>query len=134
MATLTYPSSIVGLVSAVLPIVGPSQYTMPVGFGVISGPGPDWRFTGDTNGTVTINNRVMVKPDATSPEIPYAGARVRLYRLTDGQCAWQGISDAAGYYWPSGLEVGLWYYPVAIDLTGVHECDAAGPVQAVKAP
>lgn len=44
------------------------------------------------------------------------------------------ISDAQGYYWPRGLEVGLWYYPVAIDLTGTHECDAAGPVQAAKAP
>lgn len=63
-----------------------------------------------------------------------AGARVRLHRLIDGYCAWQGVSDANGYYYAAGLEVGLRYYPVAIDLTGTYECVAAGPVTAVKAP
>lgn len=94
----------------------------------------DWRFgVVVPNGTITDNNRVMVKPSPTDPEVPMQGARVRLHRLLDGYCAWEGISDANGYYWPRGLEVGLAYYPVAIDLTGTHECDAAGPVIAIRA-
>lgn len=93
----------------------------------------DMRFAVHNDGTITANNRVMVKPDSASPELPMPGARVRLHRLADGYCAWEGISDAQGYYWPRGLEVGLAYYPVAIDLAGMHECDAAGPVIAVQA-
>lgn len=104
------------------------------GVGRVSAVDRDWRFVGDTSGTLLENNRVMVKPSPSAPEVPFAGARVRLHRLTDGYCAWEGISDAAGYYWPRGLEVGLEYYPVAIDLTRTHECDAAGPVVAVKVP
>lgn len=102
--------------------------------GPISGPGKDWRLAADTSGTISNNNRVMVKPSPTAPEVPMAGARVRLHRLVDGLCAWEGFSDANGYYWPAGLEVGAFYYPVAIDPTGTHECDAAGPVVAVKVP
>lgn len=134
MADLAHPVAAVGLAGAVLPASPPVPYlgTSPVG--VASGPGRDWRFAAPNTGTITNNNRVMVKPEATAPEVPMAGARVRLHRLLDGLCAWEGISDAQGYYWPRGLEAGLWYYPVAIDLTGTHECDAAGPVQAVKAP
>ena len=94
----------------------------------------DLRQARPATGVITANNRVMVKPEPTAPEVPMRGARVRLHRLLDGYCAWEGVSDAQGYYWPRGLEVGLWYYPVAIDLTGTHECDAAGPVQAVNAP
>lgn len=93
-----------------------------------------WLHSPDLGGTIANNNRVMIKPEPTAPEVPYAGARVRLHRLLDGYCAWHGLSDADGYYWPRGLEVGLAYYPVAIDLTGQHECDAAGPVIAVKVP
>lgn len=134
MAELAYAASGVGLAGAVLPATPPARYTAPAAAGLASGAGRDWRSPGDTTGTITVNNRVMVKPEATAPEMPMAGARVRLHRLLDGYCAWQGISDAQGYYWPRGLEVGLWYYPVAIDLTGTHECDAAGPVLAVNAP
>lgn len=94
--------------------------------------GRNWLLRDQNTGTITANNRVMLKPEPTAPEVPMAGARVRLHRLLDGYCAWEGLSDANGYYWPQGLEVGLWYYPVAIDLTGTHECDAAGPVQAVR--
>lgn len=101
--------------------------------GLASGVGRNWRFAADTLGTVTNNNRVMVKPEPSAPEVPMAGAKVRLHRLVDGLCAWEGFSDAAGYYWPFGLEVGELYYPVAIDTAGVHECDAAGPVVAVRA-
>ena len=93
----------------------------------------DFRFFGDTTGTITNNNRVMVKAGPTDPETPMAGARVRLHRKQDGYCAWEGISDAAGYYHASGLEVGLTYIPVAIDMSGNFECVAAGPVVAVKA-
>ena len=94
----------------------------------------NWLRTPDFSGTIVNNNRVLYKADASSPEVPFAGALVRVHRLSvDGWCAWQGLSDVNGYYWPVGLEVGLAYYPVAIDLTGTHECDAAGPVIAVKA-
>lgn len=94
----------------------------------------DYRTMADVSGTVVDNNRVMLKPDASSPEVPYAGARVRLHHLPTGRLDWQGLSDANGYYRPTDLEVGQWYYPVAIDPAGMHECDAAGPVQAVRAP
>lgn len=134
MAALEYPSSMLGLAGAVLPAALPPTYSGTRATGLASRWGRDWRMHGDSEGTITNNNRVMVKPEPTAPEVPYAGARVRLHRLLDGYCAWEGISDTAGYYWPRGLEVGLAYYPVAIDLTGTHECDAAGPVIAVKAP
>lgn len=95
--------------------------------------GADFRLPGDTTGTVTANNRVMVKAGPDAPETPMPGARVRLHRMQDGYCAWQGISDSNGYYHASGLEVGLTYIPIAIDLSGTYECVAAGPVVAVKA-
>lgn len=131
MTEHVYAQVRVGLAGASLGS-SPVRFTGAAIVRLASGYGRDWRFAVDSNGTITANNRVMVKPDAASPEMPMPGARVRLHRLLDGHCAWQGLSDAAGYYWPRGLEVGLWYYPVAIDLTGTHECDAAGPVQAVK--
>ena len=93
----------------------------------------DFRFSGDTTGTITTNNRVMIKAGPDAPETPMPGARVRLHRKQDGYCAWEGISDAAGYYHASGLEVGLTYIPVAIDLSGTYECVAANPIMAVKA-
>lgn len=93
----------------------------------------DARFVLDTTGTITANNRVMVKAGPDAPETPMPGARVRLHRMQDGYCAWQGISDSNGYYHASGLEVGLTYIPVAIDLSGTYECVASGPVVAVKA-
>lgn len=93
----------------------------------------DFRFPGDTTGTITTNSRVMSKAGPSDPEAAMAGARVRLHRASDGYCAWQGISDASGYYHAIGLEVGVTYIPVAIDLSGTYECVAAGPVVAVKA-
>lgn len=89
----------------------------------------DLRFVGGATGTIATNNRVYYKDDG-GPETPFAGARVRLHRLADGYCAWEGWSDAAGYYHASHLETGLMYYPVAIDPTGTYECVAAGPVLA----
>ncbi len=93
----------------------------------------DGRFAADTRGTIASNNRVMVKASAGAPEVPMAGARVRLHRLPDGYLAWQGLSDASGYYHASGLEIGESYVPVAIDLAGTYECVASGPVVATKA-
>lgn len=97
------------------------------------GRSDDVRFPGEATGTITDNNRVYYK-DGGGPETPFAGARVRLHRLQDGYCAWDGYSNSSGYYYAAGLEVGLRYYPVAIDLTGTYECVAAGPVTAVKVP
>lgn len=133
MAELVFVAAGVGLAGVLLPTTPQPAQAAIIALGVASGEGRDWRFAVDNDGTITNNNRVMVKPEPTAPEVPHPGARVRLHRLLDGYCAWEGISDAEGYYWPRGLEVGLWYYPVAIDLTGTHECDAAGPVQAVRA-
>ena len=133
MAELAYPCRPVGLAGAVLPVSPPVPYLGTRSIGLLSAFGRDWRFAEPNTGTITANNRVMVKPEATAPEVPFVGARVRLHRLTDGYCAWEGVSDATGHYWPRGLEVGVAYYPVAIDLTGTHECDAAGPVIAVEA-
>lgn len=132
MAELAYVATSVGLSGAVVPASMPVPYTGVRAVGLTSGPGRDWRFFGNTAGTIRDNNRVFFKSSPSSPEVPYAGARVRLHRLSDGYCAWEGVSDSAGYYWPRGLEVGLEYYPVAIDLTRMHECDAAGPVVAVE--
>lgn len=132
MEYLSYPSVPVGLAGLVLPATAPSPYSGARPVAQVLRSGRDWRFAAVNNGTIRDNNRVMVKPDSTSPEVPMPGARVRLHRLLDGYCAWEGTSDAQGYYWPRGLEVGLAYYPVAIDLTGQHECDAAGPVVAVS--
>ena len=133
MAELAYGQTLVGL-SGIWGQRAPVVFPGPMHVGLASGPGRDWRFALDNSGTILDNARVMVKADASAPEVPMPGARVRLHRLLDGYCAWQGISDAQGYYHPRGLEVGVAYYPVAIDLTGQHECDAAGPVIAVKAP
>lgn len=109
---------------AVVPYVPPPIVSLPR-------PGHigDRRYSSATmRGTIAVNNIVTVKPSASAPEAPYAGARVRLHHLPTGRLGWQGLSDADGYYHASGLEVGAAYYPVAIDPTGQHECDAAGPV------
>lgn len=133
MAHLTYDSAPVDRIGAVQGRPRLIYRGTDMLQGLLSGHQRDRRFVGDASGTITNNNRVMLKPEPTAPEVPFGGARVRLHRLLDGYCAWEGLSDASGYYWPRGLEVGLWYYPVAIDLSGTHECDAAGPVIAVKA-
>lgn len=138
MAQLAYYTQMAGLAGAVPPVNPAGISPLPARISartdyLWSGPGRDWRQPGNTGGTISHNNRVMLKADPNAPELPFVGARVRLHRLSDGYCAWQGQSDAQGYYWPTGLEVGAQYYPVAIDLTGAHECDAAGPVVATQA-
>lgn len=132
LATITRMAGLAGSVAPALRPPLPARASARLTY-LSSGPGKDWRIAIDTSGTVANNNRVMLKADPSAPELPFVGARVRLHRLSDGYCAWQGQSDAQGYYWPRGLEVGCAYYPVAIDLTGAHECDAAGPVVATQA-
>ncbi|WP_043341737.1 hypothetical protein, partial [Comamonas sp. B-9] len=74
----------------------------------------------------------MLKTSPSSPEVPVASARVWALRLADGYKAWEGFSDALGYYHATGLEVGVAYQVTAIDLAGGHKCTAGGPVIAVK--
>jgi len=95
--------------------------------------GRDWRFAAATDGHIAANHRVLHRPNSSAPGAPFAGALVRLHRTADGRLAWQGLSDAQGWYHAAGLEVGASYYPVAIDLAGHYECVAAGPVVAVAA-
>jgi len=132
MALLSYSAVLVGL-SGCFQAQLPVRYSHAVLLGLASAVGRDWRIVAPTDGIIANNNRVMHKASESAPELPFAGARVRVHRLSDGYLAWQGTSDAQGWYHPRGLEVGEKYYPVAIDLTGQHECSAAGPVLATVA-
>lgn len=129
MADLAYPSAVTGLAGHVagrgtLPFSGLAQV------GLVSSRGRDWRLLADTTGT--LQDRVMVKTSPTAPEVPFANGRIWLLRLADGYRAWEGWSDAAGWYRASGLEVGVEYIPVGIDPYRNHKAVAAGPVVAVK--
>lgn len=129
---MTYPNQVLGSPGFVQAKGAASYSGVQLARRLLRGP-HDYRYESDTSGTVTENNRVYFKADASSPEVPFTGsATVRLHRLVGGACVWQGVSDAAGYYWPTGLEVGVSYYCVAIDPTGTHQVTAAGPVVAVK--
>lgn len=132
MAALSYPTRQVG-VFARLAARASAAYSGQRACGLIADPNHrlgDWRRTPPARGTVTNNARVMVKPSAEDPERPMPGARVRLHHMRTGACAWQGMSDAQGYYSPYNLQVGASYIPVAIDLSGTYECVASGPVTA----
>lgn len=85
-----------------------------------------------TNGQIT--DRVMFKATPSSPESPFAMGRVWLLRLVDGYKAWEGWSNAAGYYTATGLELGVDYIAVGIDPYRNHKATGAGPVRAVEAP
>lgn len=87
----------------------------------------DFRHLITTSGTIT--DRVMLKVNATT-EQPFANGRVWLLRLADGYKAWEGWSDAAGYYTATGLEIGVDYVAVAIDPARNHKTTGAGPVTA----
>ena len=56
-----------------------------------------------------------------------------LLRALDGFKAWEGHSDAQGYYRAEGLELGVAYIAVAIDPWGNHKTVGAGPVVAQEA-
>jgi len=129
--------AILSLLTSPLPLPGAIQgLPAPKYTGLAQQPIPgrlaqDFRLVGDTTGV--INDRVMLKTSPSAPEVPMASARVWALRLADGYKAWEGFSDALGYYHATGLEVGVAYQVTAIDLTGEHKCTAGGPVVAVKA-
>ena len=83
--------------------------------------------------TGAITDRVMFKATPSSPESPFAQGRVWLLRLADGYKAWEGFSNAAGYYTATGLEVGVEYIAVGIDPLRNQKATGAGPVRAVEA-
>lgn len=130
MAELAYLASRVGLAGAVASTTPPLPFTAARDVGLASSVGRDWRLVGDTSGT--IRDRVMVKLTPSSPESPFASGRVWLLRLTDGYKAWEGWSDAQGWYSARGLEVGVEYIAVGIDPYRDHKATGAGPVMAVK--
>lgn len=129
MAALVHAMRLVGLAGATSG-AQPPIFTDTVGVELASGIGRDWRLIGDTSGT--IRDRVMVKLTPSSPESPFASGRVWLLRLTDGYKAWEGWSDAQGWYSARGLEVGVEYIAVGIDPYLDHKATGAGPVMAVK--
>lgn len=104
----------------------PPAFTRTNGVGLVSGRGKDWRLVADTKGV--ISDRVMIKLTPSSPETPFVNGRVWLLRLTDGYKAWEGWSNAQGYYTARGLEVGAAYIAVGIDPYAEHKATGAGPV------
>lgn len=91
----------------------------------------DMRHANRTTGVIA--DRVMFRASATSPEAPFASGRVWLLRAVDGFKAWEGYSDAQGYYRADGLELGVAYIAVGIDPWGNHKTVGAGPVVAREA-
>lgn len=130
MAQLAYVARAVGLAGATPSAASPLPFVGVRVAGLASGFGRDWRIAGDTSGT--IRDRVMVKLTPSSPESPFSAGRVWLLRLTDGYKAWDGWSDAQGWYSARGLEVGVEYIAVGIDPTRNHKATGAGPVVAAK--
>lgn len=91
----------------------------------------DYRQQASTTGV--IRDRVMFKATPSSPESPFAMGRVWLLRAVDGYRAWEGWSDASGYYTATGLELGVEYIAVGIDTYRNHKATGAGPVVATEA-
>lgn len=126
LTTPTAPQPLPGFIQG----RAPSKFTRLAPTPVHANLVQDYRQVGDTRGV--INDRVMLKTSPSAPEVPMASARVWALRLADGYKAWEGFSDALGYYHATGLEVGVAYQVTAIDLAGGHKCTAGGPVIAVK--
>lgn len=126
MADLSYPAAPVPALGA---IQGrePARYTAVAAVPATASLQQDLRILGSTAGTIT--DQVVLKSGAT--ETPFANGRVWLFRLADGRKAWEGWSDAAGWYTGTGLEVGVKYVAVAIDPYGNQKATVAGPVTAV---
>lgn len=123
MADLSY---IVGMVASPAPIQGraPARYISTTQAPVPTRLRQDIRLVASTTGTIT--DQVVLKSGAT--ETPYVNGRVWLLRLADGYKAWEGWSNAGGYYTATGLEVGVEYVAVAIDPLRNHKTTGAGPV------
>lgn len=125
---MAHLATLMGNVGPVGPVRGgvPPAFLRLAGVGLSSGRGKDWRLLADTKGV--ISDRVMIKLTPSSPETPFANGRVWLLRLTDGYKAWEGWSNAQGYYTARGLEVGAAYIAVGIDPYAEHKATGAGPV------
>ena len=80
-----------------------------------------------------VPGRAMFYPSPSSSAEPFANGRVWMLRLADGAKAWEGWSDALGYYTASGLEAGVDYIVVGVDPYGNQAAVAAGPVRAQAA-
>lgn len=125
MADLSYPT-------APAPVLGAIQGREPARYTAVAQmPVPTWlqqdlRILRTTAGTIT--DQVVLKSGAT--QVPFVSGRVWLLRLADGRKAWEGWSDAAGWYTATGLEVGVEYVAMAIDPTRTHKTTGAGPVAA----
>lgn len=126
MADLAYPTSLLPL-PGVVQGREPARFSGTLALGVPVRTTLDYRLLRSTTGTIT--DQVVLKSGAT--ETPFVNGRVWLLRLADGYKAWEGWSDAAGYYTATGLEVGVDYVAVAIDPTRNHKTTGAGPVTAV---
>lgn len=131
MAVITIPAGSV-------PLIGSINGREPAAFAGLSvTPIPvvslqDFRHVLATTGVIT--DRVMFKSTPSSPEAPFVTGRVWLLRLADGYKAWEGWSNAAGYYTATGLELGVEYIAVGIDPYRNHKATGAGPVVAQAAP
>jgi len=125
MADLAYPTSLLPLPGAVQGRP-PARYNGALDIGYPYRGDRDYRHLRTTAGTIT--DQVVLKSGAT--ETPFANGRVWLLRLADGYKAWQGWSDAGGWYTATGLEIGVDYVAVAIDPLRNHKTTGAGPVTA----
>lgn len=77
-----------------------------------------------------ITDRAIYKTAPGSPELPMVFARIWLLRYEDGFKAWEGFTDANGYYHADGLEEGVAYIAVGIDGTRTYKVVGTGPVVA----
>lgn len=77
-----------------------------------------------------ITDRAIYKTAPGSPELPMVFAKIWLLRYEDGFKAWEGFTDANGYYHADGLEDGVAYIAVGIDGTRTYKVVGTGPVVA----
>ena len=131
MALITTPSSLQPL-PAYIQGRASERFTVAASAPLVGSLRDDLRQRYPTYGQIT--DRVMFKATPSSPESPFAQGRVWLLRLADGYKAWEGFSNAAGYYTATGLEVGVEYIAVGIDPLRNQKATGAGPVRAVEAP
>lgn len=124
MADIAFPAALASTLGAVLG--RPVQPFSAIALAPLVAASVDIRHVRAT--TATITDQVVLKSGAT--ELPFINGRVWLLRLADGYKAWEGWSDAAGYYTATGLEIGVEYVAMAIDPTRNHKTTGAGPVMA----
>lgn len=130
MALLSIPSEVLPLPGGINGR-GVTAFSALAGLSLPSTLRQDFRHNGTTTGVIA--DRVMFKATPSSPEAPFASGRVWLLRLADGYKAWEGWSNAGGYYTATGLELGVDYIAVGIDPFQNHKATGAGPVRALEA-